>query len=121
MLTAMEVFCKKHEGLSKLPLLIDEMMKKNNPNEGNVTPQFSHHAYRVSRVVIRAQENRVISKMRSTGAHSKIFGRFGILQELPIEHRFKLAFGSFKHRSVRPSCGPNRLFRNCPNLKAPTP
>ena len=93
MLTAMEVFCKKHGGLSKLPLLIDEMMKKNNPNEGNVTPQLSL-LHRVSRVVIRAQGKPSHRQDALNETIRKFLGvPPGILQELPIEHRFKLALG----------------------------
>ncbi len=93
MLTSMEDFCRKHGGLSKLPLLIDEMIKKNNEVDGPSPPQLSL-LHRVSRVVIRAQGKPSHRQDALNETIRKFLGiPLGILQELPTEHRFKLALG----------------------------
>jgi CheY-like chemotaxis protein/tetratricopeptide (TPR) repeat protein len=93
MLTSMEDFCRKHGGLSKLPLLIDEMIKKNRDLDGQSPPQLSL-LHRVSRVVIRAQGKPSHRQDALNETIRKFLGvPLGILQELPTEHRFKLALG----------------------------
>jgi CheY-like chemotaxis protein len=93
MLTSMEDFCRKHGGLSKLPLLIDEMIKKNRELDGPSPPQLSL-LHRVSRVVIRAQGKPSHRQDALNETIRKFLGiPLGILQELPTEHRFKLALG----------------------------
>ena len=54
MIARMEGFCKRHGGLSKLPLLIDEVIKKNSETDLSAPPQLSL-LHRVSRVVIKSQ------------------------------------------------------------------
>ena len=93
MIQQMERFCRKHGGLSKLPLLIDEVIKKNEQNDAQTPPQLSL-LHRVSRVVIRAQGkpshrqdalNETIRKF--TGVPIKL------LEQFSMELRFKLALG----------------------------
>ena len=49
----MESFCRKHGATNKMPLLIDEVLRKNGTNEGAGGPQLSL-LQRVARVVIKA-------------------------------------------------------------------
>lgn len=95
----MESFCNRHGGLSKMPLLLDEVIKKNSEEDLLSPPQLSL-LHRVSRVVIKSQGkpshrqdalNETIRKF--TGVPTEL------LEHLTIEHRFKLAIGMLNVQS----------------------